>query len=76
MLLTVDNHKEAWVTIPDAVATGHAFAVPVQSDVLAVDCDDPNGAPRLWEIAGQLEDMDYLPVVVQSGTCPPIPGNC
>jgi len=36
-------------------------------DVLAVDCDDPSGAPRLWEIAGQLKGMDYPPVVVESG---------
>ena len=48
-----------------AVSSGRPFAIQVQSDILAADCDRPEARPRLWHVVENLGDYPY--VVVESG---------
>ncbi len=66
-LVGSDNTLIGWVSISDAVRSGRAFTVVVDIDVLAIDCDDPDLADGVYEIADELGAAGERPVLLESG---------
>src|SRR5947209_14395430 len=67
LLLTSDNRADGWVPLEKAIASRRAFAVEVAADILAIDCDRPELAPSVADLAEQLHSDGIPPVVVSSG---------
>ena len=67
-LISADNQSLGrWVTIDEAVERDACFAVPVRDDVLALDCDKPEGVETLWEVRDFLAGFGIESVVLESG---------
>jgi DNA-binding MarR family transcriptional regulator len=67
-IVPADNKRLGrWVGIEDAVGQDLCFAVYVRGDILALDCDGPDGVEPLWQIYEHLVDVGVQPVVLASG---------
>src|SRR5439155_25330037 len=56
-----------WTSVDGAVASGRAFALQVQDEVLALDADRPDLSRALEHMAAQMREEGLRPVVVASG---------
>ena len=67
LLLHADNARDRWVDIREAAESSRPFAVEVSPDVLAVDVDDPDLVPKVYELRDRLQAHGYHPVLITSG---------
>src|SRR5439155_793841 len=67
LLLDSDNKNDGWTSVDGAVASGRAFALQVQDEVLALDADRPDLSRALEDMAAQMREEGLRPVVVASG---------
>jgi len=63
LLIDSQNKADGWVSIREAARSGHAFAVAVADDILALDVDTPEHAATAFALVADLE-TDGIPVVV------------
>jgi hypothetical protein len=67
-IVPADNKRLGrWVRIEDAVGQDLCVAVCIRDDILALDCDGPDGVEPLWQIYEHLVDVGVQPVVLTSG---------
>src|SRR5262245_61059290 len=66
-LLDADNQFRGWVSLAEAVQSGRAFFVDVVDDILAIDCDVPDLATQVHQIAADLRAQGCRPVLTESG---------
>src|SRR5437667_3773411 len=66
-LLDADNQSRGWIPVAEAIHSGQPFFVDVADDILAIDCDNPDLAGRVHEIASDLRTRGHRPVLVESG---------
>ena len=67
LLISPDNSHDGWLSLPNAVASGRAYAVEVAEDVLAIDCDDSDRRHVVEPLATRCRNAGYRPVMLNSG---------
>lgn len=67
LLIRRDNKGDGWRAIPEAVASGRAYAVEVADDVLAIDVDCLDHAAPAHVIAEKCRALHASPVLIASG---------
>ena len=66
-LIAPDNTTlPGWCSIEDAAKQG-AFLIETAPEILPIDCDEPELAPRVSQLAAELKSEGVTPVVLASG---------
>lgn len=67
LLLKTNNKADRWVPLATAVNSGRAFAVEVDSEILAVDADDAGLRAEMFRLRAECQRSGCMPVMVNSG---------